>query len=478
MTTTASLSPVFESTIFIAVSSVVLIRERKELNSAVFRALWPIICLIFLFFASAYTNISSPAGPAEKYYSIYYHFFGVISIWDIGLATVLLAVLMKKKLFFSFGYWQGLPALFLLLVLIFCAGLMHSSAGISPFGPSEFRRVLIAFTGPVYMISIYLLVKNLITNQMELKVILNFLKSMVLALAIYALLRFFLILTGTVQTMWLFALPVIIYDRLIFFYIPVFIWLINALTGEIQKTKILTFIAITGLFLILISTRRLNLLIICCGIFISLAGTGFLMEINIRKSLNFSRKFILLPIIGIIALSFVVPRSLTKLISVVKSLDLYSQTGRHHSGEMRIAESRNLLANLESRRYALLTGYGYGTFWQQKQNQPLDPLTKKIRPFGNWFSQFHLPYISIFYRFGLLGTSVFLIWYFSWFANIVGRLKRTCPKAQVFALSAFVFLMLLLPATLDSLNPTSWICCGGIAAILEKLLCEDINHTY
>lgn len=467
------LSPVSENAIYIFICFIVFGVARKSIRWNVLREIWLLFFLIILFFTSAYTNISSPTGPAEKYHSIYFHYFGVCSIWEISLGISFLWMILKRRTSFIFGNWQGLPALFVFLLVAFCIGLLHSSAGISPVGPTQIRRVLIAFTGPVYMIMIYLLIFNLIREPHTFNTTINLLKYMMLSLSIFAILRLTFILTGRVQTLWFFAFPVVIYDRLIFYYVPVFMYWIGKMIETGKSSRWLAFVAIVGIILLIISTRRLNLILLITGVALSIIFSRKYSSFKKPQILFPLRKFTIAIVAGFIVI-FCIPQLPATLVSVIKSFDLYSATGRIHSGAMRIAEGKNLVKNLETHSHALLTGMGYGTLWQEKINQPQDPLTKKIRPFSNWFSQFHLPYISIFYRFGLLGVLLFILWYFAFFYNLFTRLKGSSQRLVPMNLAAIIFLLIMLPATLDSLNPTSWICCGGLAALLEKQLAMEI----
>lgn len=433
---------------------------------------WFLFAGLGLFYFSPYTRISSEAGPAEKAVSIHYHFGGVISIWELLLLGMLLLLLTRNalggRLTLPLGPWTGVFFLVLILTFAFASGLLHSTAGPLRYGITGARRPLIAYSAVFYLFATYLIVLNAIRTRLHLRQMLHWLNYLTIALVIYGFIRLILMLTGSIPGMWLFGLPVVLYDQMLMLYVPIFALISNWLhKGRLGAGR--TLILASLMFFIVCSTRRFNYLLLIAGLIFVLALGWRLQMWPGRRTGKVVAGMTACMAALLLALHLVIPHAAGGVARAVQSINAFSKIGQVNSGKMRLAELGNLLRNLDERPYAYLTGFGMGTMWRSIDYQPVDPLTRKLRPRYNWYTQFHLPYISIVFRLGILGAFVFGIWFWCYVSEHLRRLRTVRTPLQPVYLAVLAFIFFLLPSLLDSFSPTGWSLCGLYAALAERM---------
>ena len=158
----------------------------------------------------------------------------------------------------------------------------------------------------------------------------------------------------------------------------------------------------------------------------------------------------------------------------ISSINLLSKTGIKHGGDIRVAEIKNLWANMDRRPYSYVVGMGVGTKWQEIEEQPLDSFTypeEYVWSSKGWFPQFHLPYLALIYRFGILGFAALLGWIIFYIIQKSRRIPSLAdPFHKAMALSILVFLLISLTNIGDSANPTSTIMAGICIGLLDRLI--------
>lgn len=435
-----------------------------------------------MFFFLPYSTPAPTVKQSLQTFSMY-HRAGFFSLWDAVLAFALVAVLFRQlragQLRFTLGQPAGVWSLFMLLVLAFCFGLLHVQGTPLGYGTTEARRAVIAFLPAVYLALVYLLAMNCILTPTQALQTLRWLRGLTLLLIGYGLLRFGLILAGEIDTMRPFGLPIVLYDQMTLLYpflfaVPAWQLMAPRISLEVERPGRLEWLAwAAAVFLILISARRFNYLLLAAGLVLVLTAGPWLGWWPARRSLRFSLHTLGVAAASAVLLSLTIPRWTTGVRQAVQSLDMTSAIGRRHGGNIRQAEIQNLFANMDRRPYAYLIGMGLGTMWQEIVEQPLDSFSypkSYLASSRGWYPQFHLPYLAQLYRFGILGVGVLLLWLVTYVRTRAGTLYQlTAPQMRAFALGLLLFLILHLPNLGDSVNPTAAIMAGLAMAVLERL---------
>jgi hypothetical protein len=100
-------------------------------------------------------------------------------------------------------------------------------------------------------------------------------------------------------------------------------------------------------------------------------------------------------------------------------------------------------------------------------------LTKKLRKNDGWYTVFSVPYVSLFFRLGILGTVALLIWLFCYLRSRARDLRFTSRSLQFHGMGMIAYVALIIPTLVDSLNPMGWILCGLYLGILERWTLAD-----
>ncbi len=448
-----------------------MLSKLRRLNWRRFRECWVLLFLLTIFYFSSYTKISTETGPAEKNISIHFHWGGLVSVWEVLLLGAL-ALIVARNVYhgrgvLNLGPSTGIFAFFALITISFVIGLLHSSGGVLKYGITGLKRPVIAYMTPVYFFLIYLICINTLVRRSQLLLVLRFLHWLTIGLLAYGVVRLFLMLAGDFGGLWFFGLPIVLYDQMAMLYAPIFILLALFFQGRSFKKRYWPGFALM-LFFILCSTRRFNYLLLALGLFLTVA-LGYSLKLwTLPKVFKKTGQSLAVSIAGFAVVALLIPGFTSGVFTSIKTLNVWSKLGQQQSGDMRIAEFENLFENLNERPYTYIAGFGLGPLWRAIEPQPVDPLTRRLRLKRHWYTQFHLPYISMIYRLGLLGSAVFLFWFLIYMKNLYSRLKNSRRSLQPILLGPFVFLMMILPSLLDSFNPTAWTLCGLYAALLEK----------
>ena len=436
------------------------------------KALWPLLIVLILFYFSPYTDVAPSMRGSAKYLSIYSYFGGGFSLMTVvliaALAIIFISGVKSGKANLAIGTWRGIGLFFCLITISFVIGLLHADGGFLHYGVTEFKRPLIAFMPPLYMLAVFILATNTIRSREHAQRLLQWLDRLNVLLILYGLYRLFMILRGDLETMWMFGLPILLYDQMALFYMPIFAGVARwALQMKMSKWQWLQ-LAVMMAF-ILCSTRRYNYLLLASGVILAMLMSYSIGLLSLRR---LSRLFIQASTaFGLAALLLfaLAPAFSRGVLTAFESLDLSSRVGQKYGGSIRLAIIENIFANLDRRPYAYVSGFGLGTMWQAIERQPMDPLTKKLRRNDGWYTQFSLPYVSLLFRLGVAGTVVLLFWLFFYLRSRLRALRFIDKPFQPYALGMIACIFLMLPAVADSLNPTSWILCGLYMAILERL---------
>ncbi|NVM03276.1 MAG: hypothetical protein HWN67_13125 [Candidatus Helarchaeota archaeon] len=404
----------------------------------------------------------------ENYFSIFKRFGRTLCYWDIlifSLATLLLIKkLLRKKLTFVGIQYKEVNLYIFLMIFALINGFLHVSGSYLSFGPTEFLRPIIVFMPFFYFISMYLLTVNVIESKLDLERIFNFIWVLTILLIIYSIYRFLGILSGRIETMMMFGLPMILYDQMSFLYYPIFLYTsLNLLKVRSKKKNF--FVAFSLFLIILTSTRRFNYLILILGFFITIFLVYKVRDINLGLLLKKFSKVITFLLVIFLVIIIVLPDFSVGVFDSIRSIYFISEFGLSHGGMIRKTELQNMFLNMNKRVYSYFVGYGLGTRWEEIIDVPFDSMShdkKEMERSINWWPGFHLPYISKLYIFGIVGTLFFLVIMLIFLKRSLNfiRLLRGDRYYQAQMIAITSYLLLLMFEAGNSFNPTDLIFCG------------------
>ncbi len=441
----------------------------KHLSPVIF---W--VFLLFIFYFFPYSTINPSVRAGGRYFTIFRKMGGFLSLWDVllllGVLVLFARKLSKGNLTLQGASFPEVIFLFLFGVWAFFWGWLHVSGNLLSYGPTELLRPVIVLQTLLYFFTVYLLTLNLLESRQNWETAVRWLKRLTCLLVIYGVARLIGILTGRIQTMWPFGLPVVLYDQMMFLYLPVFVWAGGQVLGE-SHWKGLSWLALLSVFFILISARRFNYFLLVAGILLSLVLAGFLTTHFVENLGKLSLKFTGLIAAGAFVLILFFPAGLKNVGTAFQSLNIYKSSDVSMTGsDIRRQEIKNLALNLDQRPYAFALGLGWGTKWKAITYQPIDSFSfteKYLRKSLGWFPQFHIPYLGLIYRYGILGLLFFWGILGLLFYRIFAQIQKCRSQWQPLLLGMLVFLILLLPAFGDSANPTFMILSGFYLGLLE-----------
>ena len=242
------------------------------------------------------------------------------------------------------------------------------------------------------------------------------------------------------------------------------------------KSKKKNIIVAFSLFLIILSsTRRFNYIILVSGFFITLFLIHKVKKIGLGVIVkNFLKILIFLLIIFTIII-LLLPDFVIGVYDSVKSIYFLSEYSLSYGGDIRKAELENMFLNMNKRKYSYLVGYGLGTRWEAIVDisfGALDYDKKEVDKGFNWWPQFHLPYISLFYVYGILGFVFLIAIVFMFLKRSVYFIKKFENKkyyqAQIIAITAYLVLTMFFLG--GSFNPTSAIFCGVLYGLRVSMV--------
>jgi len=425
--------------------------------------------LLILFYFIPYSSPDYLARIGEKsYFSLFKRFNSTFCIWDLLIfslaAFLIINKLVKGKLKFIGIHYKEIRLYIYLMIFAFINGFLHVSGSFLSFGPTEYLRPIVSFLPFFYMIFMYLLTINLIESKKDLDRTYNFIWILTILLIFYSIYRLIGILSGRFDALMMFGLPMILYDQMSLIFYPIFLY-ISLYLLKVKSKKKNIIVAFSLFLIILSSTRRFNYIILVSGFFITLflihkvkrIGLGVIVK-NFLKILIF-----LLIIFSIIIL--LLPDFFIGVYDSVKSIYFLSEYSLSYGGNIRKAELENMFLNMNKRKYSYLVGYGLGTRWESIVDisfGPLDHDKKEINKGINWWPQFHLPYISLIYVYGILGFLLMLFILFVFLKRSIYFIKKFENKkyyqAQLIAITSYLVLMMFFLG--GSFNPTGAIFCG------------------
>ncbi len=449
---------------------------------------WPLYFLLAAFYFLPYSVAAPTVKQQAEFFSIYHRFGGLFSIWDFLITITFLILLVRglmiRQLRFAVGRPASVWSLAAIIALGFVIGLMHVEGMPLGYGTTEVKRALIALLPSVYLCLMYLLMINFLTTREHALQAARWLIILSIVLIIYGVVRFCLIFADVLATMRPFGLPIVLYDQMTMLYPFIFtVPAVHLLTqnGESQKEKLRWhhwMLWVIAVLLILLSARRFNYLLLAAGLLLVLLAGPWLNWWRARQSWRVFVKVTFTLAILFFGLSGLMPEPIGGVARAVQSLNMASEIGMQHGGDIRRAEIKNMFANMERRPYAYVIGMGLGTKWQEIEEQPLDSFSypkSYLAVSRGWFTQFHLPYLALLYRFGILGLFALWFWVMFYLGSRVRDLQSlSAPKMRAFGLGMLIFLALNLTNLGDSANPTAAILAGVCMGLLERLSLQNV----
>jgi hypothetical protein len=348
--------------------------------------------------------------------------FGALSLWDVLLAILLVLALWMRPPGASSQRRVGRSTDVFLLGLAVVAGagvfngFIHGL--ILSYGPTSFRSVVQQGL-PVYYFFAGLLIGRLaIVDSRSVWKILWAVRVSAAAVLIQGALLLFLSFREQFASLHGFlGIPIVLYDQLTI--LNVFVCLAVArYAADLQLSVADWVMAAGGVLFLLMSTRRLVLIMLLFSVFLI-----FLLAVRrghvIRSALRMALGTVVVLVVVVAAASVVAPTLVQAVGQVIRSIDLTSEAGQAKGtgGALRVAELQNMFMNLGTGPTpAWVLGRGVGTYWQEfvPTELSLDVgsaafVESRLEAGGQgWWPSFHLPFVTALYRFGIAGT--FAIW--------------------------------------------------------------------
>lgn len=439
----------FELLLFLLLAGVVLFFFSIQILRRESNAIWLILLLLISFPLSLSPDNFGFVGRASFDLRIRYGGLNPVE-WLMLWITVLIfikAVIEKKPLRFQFITDPALRWIF----IIFTLGMFHGAFRrlIAPYGETPLFAPFGSYSPIFSIFFMTTLVQNTIKTPEELFRSLRIYWYFLYLIITYGIILLILFFLGIYKTFSIEgSMPIILYEQLLLFFYPI-AFLIISRRLELPKfwssSKIAIFLMI---FFILISTRRLEY-ISAVTIPIIAYSAGKIAGIFPKRHWSVPLKRILITIPVILFLYYILPLPGKDIIyKTILSLDLGSQYGNLSAAANRLGQFNNLFLNIHQ-GYTFIFGLGLGTFWKE-----IIPVAHSLGSgFFNLieqgytsFPQFHIPIVSLLFRFGYLGTAILLcifIWYFKNIIRIVRVLPNIWCQAHYLSMSAFVWLFLL-----------------------------------
>ncbi len=475
-----ALSPLILWHPWAAVSGILLV---LFLSWAFLRPVQPVhfwIFLLAIFYFFPYSSINPAVRSGGNYFTLFRKFGGLFSVWDFllfaGLLHVIFLKLKQERLTVRGFDFPEMRAFSIFGVWAFVWGWLHIFGNLLGYGPTDLLRPFVVFQVFFYFLTVYLLTLNWLERREDWEVAVRWLKRLTWLLALYGMVRFAGILSGKIETMWPFGLPVVLYDQMTMLYLPVFTWVASLVLGK-AGWRGLGGLALFSTFFILISARRFNYFLLVAGTLVTLLLAGFLAEEFGKKIAKIFLKLAGVFVLSLFILGIFFPSGLKHVGVAFQSINIYKKDVAAVTGsDIRRQELKNLVLNLNERPYGYFVGLGWGTKWKAIAYQPLDSFSyteKYLQKSLGWFPQFHLPYVGLLYRYGVLGLVFFWGILGLLFYRIFKRIRRFgVQEHRPLFIGMLAFLLLFLPTFGDSANPTFMILAGFYLGLLEFRLTE------
>ncbi len=437
------------------------------------KELYGLFIIMILFYLIPFSSIDPDVRRLGANISLFSRFSMLISPWD-WLMLILVSVwfyknVYKDKVRIKWIEHPEIRLYFGIMIVSLIIGFLHVSGSFLSYGPTRIVMPIVTFLPFCYFLVMYILTLSFIRSKRDVDRSLNFIWIMNIVLIFYSVYRIIGILSGSINTMWGFGLPIILYEQVFLILFPIFAYT----AMRVQKVKHFhnSFILMLIFFILLIvSTRRTYYIYLFGGfttVLIFLIGSRIISGFRFVKI--FSKIILSGTIVGMI-IYFTFPVFIEGMGNSLKSIYFLSEYGLARGGNTRKAEITNIFENMNNNYYSYLVGYGLGTMWHEESRVPLDTMayTKKdLENSKSWFPKFHLPYVNKIYRFGFIGILLFLYIIGKFFMRSIRRIKAAeCNKFyQAYLVAISTYLMILLFESGDSPNPTALIFCGFLYGI-------------
>lgn len=439
----------FELLLFLLLAGAIVLFFSIQILRRESNAIWLVLLLLISFPLSLSPDNFGFVGRASFDLRIRYGGLNPVE-WLMLWITVLIfikAIIEKKPLRFQFIADPALRWIF----IIFTLGMLHGTFRrlIAPYGETTLLAPFGAYSPIFSIIFLTILIQNTIKTPEELFRSLRIYWYFLYLVLMYGIILLILFFLGIYKTFsFEGSMPIILYEQLLLFFYPIAFFVISR-RMELPKlwspSKIAIFLMI---FFILISTRRLEY-ISAVTIPIIAYSAGKKAGIFSKRHWSFPLKRLLITIPLILFLYYILPLPGKDIIyKTILSLDLGSQYGNLSAAANRLGQLNNLFLNIHH-GHAYLFGFGLGTFW--KEIVPVEHslgsgFFNLLEQGYTSFPQFHIPIVSLLFRFGYLGTAILICIFIWYFKNIV-RTARVLPnvwcQAHYLSISAFALLFLL-----------------------------------
>lgn|GEM_PF-4939210 len=452
-------------------------------SAALFRSEphYPIIALLLIFFFFfPYESVNPTVRATGEYFSMYRRLIGPFHTWHLFLFWSLLMLGAQQALR---GDWRfrGIPVGFWLLILgfyvfMFLWGGLHIRGNVLSYGYTDTLRPFVSFQIIVTMFMTYFITANSIRDKTDLELVTRILRILFIALTLYGIVRSVLILAGIVQTTWIFGLPIILYDQMVLLYLAIG-WGLAEYLIRADKPAISKWVLMIMILLILTSTRRFNYIILFLTGILTFAATRIAYPTTARALLRRAATVQVPVALTGILLILLVPSWWESVMFSIQSINFLKNNEFITNSDVRRFALMNLFQNMQMRPYSWLVGFGLGTTWKPIGYQPLDVtylsvnaayLAKSV----GWLPQFSLPYLSLFFRYGIAGALFYWMLCTGLAFSLFQKLKRASIPARLkpLGIGGTVFILLFLPTIGDGFNPTAPILLGFLIGYFERLV--------
>ena len=409
---------------------------------------------------------------------------GILSIWDIftlfGFYLVLKSRSEKVCHHNSADINDTLHIIYIFWFFSVLNGLAHAT--FFQYGYTSFRSVVQQAQPAVYFILSLFLTRSIIKNEQDIDMMIKALSYCNLFILAEGVVFFVLGITEVFYfTKGFGGIPIVIYDGMGFLAIGVLIVIAKYMHNQ-RITYIDIIVLLGGIAFILLSTRRMNLLMLFINVVIIWLATDT-KDNSVNKTYQLAKLTLLAIIPLAIIMPIVVPDFIDIFINVLNSINMSSEAGEANAGLFRLAQISNLFLNMnEETPFSYIWGMGLGTQWYEfipligLQSGGDTAYVMALQDQGElgWWPYFHIANIAVIYRYGVLGVLAITYIGFLWFMRFVRANKTILHKYQpvilVFTVTIFETIIIM-GESLDSSYPAQlgiWLGVSGAILNLDN----------
>lgn len=449
-------------------------------------------CLIVLlaFLSSSPTNPAARAGLEDAGYNLFRRYIaGVVSSWDVLLFalfffTIFNNIYTKKK---SNQLWRAtrnksIMLYFIVLVLSVVIGLIiiTITQSSSFYFIDWFRSVTPLF----YMFCTYFIVVNIVDTDDKVLNVWKLLELIAVAMVLYGFFRIYAILNGSILTLAVGGIPIVLYSELSYFDLPIAVYLLNIWCGKkLGVSRSLLLICMIGF--ILASTRRYNYIQLVLNSILILFMANRSGLVTLKQALFKSRYILYILGIGTVIIILSVPELFDAVFFAIQTINVFSSEGFNYTGEFRLVQVENIFLNMLNIPITFLSGFGIGSKWHVIKELPITideigsfmAYDAKVMSHGSeYLPYFHVLYFSAFFRFGAVGC-LFLLYLARTLWVNTSKTIRSLPDANMqILLSGFISLSVLPLLSLgDNAAVTTYIILGINLGLIESIRLSHRN---